>query len=152
MRQGFVFLVVTFITLSSLVYADEIVSWGFLRFDNADFRDSQFIAIAAGEGHNLALKADGSIVTWGINGDGQAASQEARQCRHPAKEVAGHIRHDQSRNDLLPPVRLLPCRMPANELLRGDAGARYRLVRLVAGRQKGSYRQVNAVLLQQQYG
>jgi hypothetical protein len=33
--------------------------------------NTDFVAIAAGEGHSLGLKADGSIVAWGANWEGQ---------------------------------------------------------------------------------
>jgi len=50
-----------------------IVGWGHKDFGKADLPEgNDFIAIAAGGSHNLALKSDGSIVGWGYNGDGQA--------------------------------------------------------------------------------
>ena len=48
-----------------------VVGWGIQRIDSSDF-DAPFIAIAAGDWHSLALKADGSIVGWGSNEYGQA--------------------------------------------------------------------------------
>jgi hypothetical protein len=49
-----------------------IVAWGAQRIDRSVF-DAQFIAIAAGTWHSLALKKDGSIVGWGSNSYGQAS-------------------------------------------------------------------------------
>jgi len=48
-----------------------IIGWGSQRIDSSVF-NAPFIAIAAGVGHSLALKKDGSIVGWGYNDDGQA--------------------------------------------------------------------------------
>lgn len=48
-----------------------IVAWGAQRIDRSVF-DAQFIAVAAGTWHSLALKRDGSIVGWGHNEYGQA--------------------------------------------------------------------------------
>jgi len=49
-----------------------IIGWGIQRVNSADFVANDFIAIAAGWGHSLALKSDGSIVGWGYNYSGQA--------------------------------------------------------------------------------
>ena len=40
-------------------------------------RPDPAIAIAAGENHSLALKANGSVVGWGENTDGQANGYDA---------------------------------------------------------------------------
>ncbi|MHC4676206.1 MAG: hypothetical protein ACYTBZ_27255, partial [Planctomycetota bacterium] len=42
-----------------------IVGWG-SQVVGVDL-DSGFVAVAAGNGHSLGLKADGSIVAWGHN-------------------------------------------------------------------------------------
>lgn len=34
---------------------------------------TQFIAVAAGGSHNLALKSDGTVLAWGANRDGQSS-------------------------------------------------------------------------------
>jgi len=51
-----------------------MVAWGWNGFGqcNIPLPNSGFIAIAAGYGHSLGLKQDGSIVGWGYNGSGQA--------------------------------------------------------------------------------
>jgi len=53
--------------------AEVVCSWGQQRFDGQDFIGARFQAIAAGAGHSLALKSDGSIVGWGDDNYGQAA-------------------------------------------------------------------------------
>jgi hypothetical protein len=57
----------------SVLFAGSIVAWGI----NGDGQatppaGNDFVAIAAGGLHSLALKSDGSIVAWGSNGYGQA--------------------------------------------------------------------------------
>jgi len=52
------------------VYGHEIVGWGTQKTPNASL--TNITKIAAGYGHALALKSDGSIVGWGDNGYGQA--------------------------------------------------------------------------------
>ncbi|MHC4756346.1 MAG: hypothetical protein ACYTBP_14515, partial [Planctomycetota bacterium] len=50
-----------------------IVGWGDNQYGQANSPDgNDFIAIAVGYWHSLALKADGSIVGWGWNWCGQA--------------------------------------------------------------------------------
>ncbi len=55
-------------------YGDEIVGWGDSGFGAVGYPgENDFTAIAAGQTHGLALKADGSIVGWGGgNASGQA--------------------------------------------------------------------------------
>jgi hypothetical protein len=54
------------------VCAEAIVGWGRNTFGQCDAPSgNDFIAIAAGTAHSLALKADGSIVAWGSNGFGR---------------------------------------------------------------------------------
>ena len=49
--------------------AGSIVGWGSNNDGEATPPDgNDFVAIAAGEGHSLALKSDGSIVGWGARG------------------------------------------------------------------------------------
>mgnify|MGYP001346067671 FL=1 len=49
------------------------MAWGDNSYNQCDVPEpnSDFIAIAAGEGHSLGLKSDGSVVAWGDNGYGQ---------------------------------------------------------------------------------
>jgi hypothetical protein len=53
--------------------AGSIVGWGGNQGGEATPPDgNDFVAIAAGSSHSLALKSDGSIVGWGNNYSGQA--------------------------------------------------------------------------------
>jgi len=54
---------------SAQVDRGRIVGWGAQVVGVSD--GSDFVAIAAGYGHSLGLRADGSIVAWGDNGYGQ---------------------------------------------------------------------------------
>jgi len=56
----------------SALFAGSIKGWGSMAVDSNALIGSRFIAIAAGYGHSLALKSDGSIVGWGYNDSGQA--------------------------------------------------------------------------------
>jgi alpha-tubulin suppressor-like RCC1 family protein len=47
-----------------------IIGWG-IDVVGVDLSGG-FVAVAAGGGHSLGLKTDGSIVAWGYNGSGQA--------------------------------------------------------------------------------
>jgi len=44
-----------------------------MAIDSAELPGKDFIALSAGGYHSLALKADGTIVAWGKNADGEAA-------------------------------------------------------------------------------
>jgi nicotinamide mononucleotide (NMN) deamidase PncC len=51
--------------------AGSIVGWGGNQGGEATHPDgNDFVAIAAGSSHSLALKSDGSIVGWGYNSYG----------------------------------------------------------------------------------
>ena len=66
--------IVATVTAAAIVIADppqgSIVGWG-SQVVGVDL-SSGFVAVAAGFGHSLALKADGAIVAWGDNGYGLA--------------------------------------------------------------------------------
>lgn len=49
---------------------ERVVSWG-ERVVDSQLRDGSYTAVAAGVGHTLALKQDGSLVAWGYNYYGQ---------------------------------------------------------------------------------
>jgi alpha-tubulin suppressor-like RCC1 family protein len=58
--------------ISQAVFASGYIKiWGEYVFDGREFDCNDFVAIAAGYGHSLAIKEDGSIVGWGYNHDGQ---------------------------------------------------------------------------------
>ncbi len=53
-------------------FAGEIVAWGRHSWGQCNVpAGSDFTAIAAGYGHSLALKANGTLMAWGGNSDGQ---------------------------------------------------------------------------------
>jgi hypothetical protein len=77
----FTFLLFTFLaaTFSAPVlsavegFADgPIIGWGEQRVNSTELLTNDFIAIAAGYWHSLALRSDGTIVGWGSNDFGQA--------------------------------------------------------------------------------
>lgn len=71
MLMVIVLFVVSFRTCES-AFAGEIVAWGDNIIGQCDVPDGDdFIAIAGGAYHNLALKSDGSLVGWGYNVYGQ---------------------------------------------------------------------------------
>ena len=54
-------------------FAGSIVGWGGNEYGEATPPEgNDFVAIAAGDGHSLALKSDGSIVGWGDDRYGHA--------------------------------------------------------------------------------
>jgi len=59
--------------LASHVFAGSVVSWGTVVFDSAELGGNEFVDVAAGGYHSLALRSDGSIVGWGYNSSGQAS-------------------------------------------------------------------------------
>jgi alpha-tubulin suppressor-like RCC1 family protein len=61
--------VILTISLSPQIYASYIVSWGGQSILPLD---SDFIFLAEGDSHNLALRADGTAVGWGFYHCGQA--------------------------------------------------------------------------------
>jgi len=58
---------------ASSIRADELRAWG--QDTSGQVSDlpagSDYVAIAAGDEHGLALTSDGTVVAWGQNGDGQ---------------------------------------------------------------------------------
>ena len=57
---------------SSPATAGSLVAWGNNGSGQTDVpAGSDFTAIAAGDGHSVALRRDGSLVAWGYNVDGQ---------------------------------------------------------------------------------
>lgn len=53
-------------------FAAYVASWGGISLNNRELAGNDFVAIAAGGYHSLALKSNGSIVGWCENGFGQA--------------------------------------------------------------------------------
>src|ERR1041385_1805194 len=45
---------------------------------------SDLVAVSAGSGHAVVLKKDGTVWTWGYNGEGQLGSRPAADSRFPA--------------------------------------------------------------------
>ena len=70
--KSIVGLVILFV-LSNPAFAGEIVAWGWNNYGQCDVpTGNDFIAIAGGHDHSLALRADGSLAGWGRNTWGQA--------------------------------------------------------------------------------
>ena len=65
---------VSLMTASSGCAPDGVlIAWGSNVDGQTDVpTGNDFVAIASGSAHNLALKEDGSLEGWGFNGDGQA--------------------------------------------------------------------------------
>jgi alpha-tubulin suppressor-like RCC1 family protein len=62
---GILFGLVLFLYSSTPVFAGEIVVWGNSgASQNAPQAGSDFVSIAAGEEHSIALRSDGTMVTW----------------------------------------------------------------------------------------
>ncbi|MBN2313347.1 MAG: hypothetical protein JXM79_05415, partial [Sedimentisphaerales bacterium] len=58
--------VVCCLCMTPSTFAGSIVGWGSNRYGQVTPPDgNDFVAIAAGDGHSLALKSDGSLVGWG---------------------------------------------------------------------------------------
>ena len=51
----------------SVFAAGPIIGWGSMVVDSGELDCNDFVVIAAGGGHCLALKRDGSIIGWGSN-------------------------------------------------------------------------------------
>jgi len=63
----------TFLWLCQPIFAGEIIAWGNNCYGQCDAPSgNNFVAIAGGGYHSLALKSDGSIVAWGNNTYGQS--------------------------------------------------------------------------------
>jgi len=71
--RKYIFSILICTMLISICPADAIIGWGSQRIDSRDLLSTDFVAIAAGRQHNLALKLDGSIVGWGRDIYGQAS-------------------------------------------------------------------------------
>lgn len=78
MKRSSIHVVGILVVLASLcggasTFADELRAWGLN--DGGQVSDvpagSDYVAVAAGDGHGLALKSDGTVVAWGQNADGQ---------------------------------------------------------------------------------
>src|SRR6188474_681826 len=48
-----------------------IKGWGWAVFDSSWSSETAFVEVAAGSGHTVARRSDGSVVAWGRNDFGQ---------------------------------------------------------------------------------
>ena len=62
LRRLSIFVGVLSIFLSTPIHAASVASWGVRRFPDKEL--THLTTIAVGGHHNLALKSDGSIVSW----------------------------------------------------------------------------------------
>jgi len=60
------------LSIAQSAFAGTIVGWGNSIFDSGELDCNDFVSIAAGGAHSLALKSDGSVVGWGWDYYGQA--------------------------------------------------------------------------------
>jgi len=58
---------------SSFCFSSNLVEWGYMDVDSKKITSYNFVTIAVGGYHSLALKSDGSIVGWDGNNYNQAA-------------------------------------------------------------------------------
>jgi len=65
--------VVASVCIGSVGWADELLAWGSDASGQVSTLPAgdDYVAIAAGDAHGLALKLDGTVVAWGANSDGQ---------------------------------------------------------------------------------
>ncbi|MCX5636326.1 MAG: RCC1 domain-containing protein, partial [Planctomycetota bacterium] len=68
----FIVTAIFYFVMGQTAFAGYIIGWGSMSVNSSDFVRNNFVAIAAGRTHSLALKSDGSIVGWGYNNYGQA--------------------------------------------------------------------------------
>ena len=52
---------------------------------------SDVVAISAGSGHSIVLKKDGTVWSWGYNGEGQLGTRAAADNRFPSPEQVGGL-------------------------------------------------------------
>jgi hypothetical protein len=65
--------VICCLCVAQAAFAGSVVAWGQNNDGQTAAPDGDdFVAIAAGEGHSLALRSDGSIVGWGAGGGREA--------------------------------------------------------------------------------
>jgi len=83
------------------VDAYSIVAWGFDgggQVSNTPI-GNDFVDIAGGEGHSLALKSDGSLVAWGFDGGGQVSNTPTGT---DFVDIAGGEQHSLALEDTTP--------------------------------------------------
>ena len=59
------------------VEAARIVGWGWDEVVSETPTGNDFVAISGGEDHSLAQRSDGSIISWGLDADGQVSGTPA---------------------------------------------------------------------------